>query len=91
MNILDETVVLKSKVPDWTKQTIGFKPNRSTVHRWTTRGCRGKKLRVFRAGGRVCTTVEALLEFFSDENSEPLTAGQSDSSDAEAFLTSEGC
>ena len=90
MNILDETALPVSKVPDWVQQHAGFRPNRSTVFRWTKRGCRGKKLSTFRAGGRVCTTVEALLEFFREEDAEPSSVSHLSSSDSEAYLASEG-
>ena len=90
INILDSTVVPTSDVPNWTEKNIGFKPARSTVFRWSKRGCRGKKLKTFRAGGRVCTTVEALLEFFSDDDSDSLTVNQS-STASEDYLTAEGC
>ena len=88
--MLDGTTLPLSKVPDWVFEHAGFKPNRSTVFRWKTRGCRGKKLSTFRIGGRVCTNVESLLEFFSDDDTEPLTAGQTSSGDSEAYLASEG-
>ena len=56
-----------AQVPAWVEAHAGFRPNRSTVFRWKNRGCRGRKLATFFAGGRVCTTVEALVEFFSDD------------------------
>lgn len=36
----------------------------STIYRWATRGCRGVKLEVLRAGGVTCTTRSALLRFY---------------------------
>jgi hypothetical protein len=36
----------------------------STIYRWATRGCRGVKLEVLRAGGVTCTTRTALLRFY---------------------------
>ncbi len=36
----------------------------STVYRWATRGCRGVKLEVLRAGGTMCTTRSAVLRFY---------------------------
>lgn len=91
MNILNQTVVPTSKVPSWVNENCGFKPSRSTVFRWTKRGCRGRKLKTFRAGGRVCTTVEALLEFFAtdDENADPVAVLPT-YSESEAYLESEG-
>ena len=88
--MLEGTTILLSKVPDWVSEHAGFKPNRSTVFRWKTRGCRGKKLATFRVGGRVCTNVESLLEFFRDDNDEPLTVDQDSVTDSEAYLASEG-
>lgn len=34
-----------------------------TVWRWSTRGCRGHKLAVYRSGGRVLTTLEDYHDF----------------------------
>lgn len=91
INILDSTPVPLSKVPQWVEEHAGFKPNRSTVFRWTKRGAKGRKLATFNAGGRKCTTVEALLEFFSGEDeSSDLKQPNQGHSEAEAFLASEG-
>ena len=81
-----------SLVPAWVEQHAGFRPNRSTVFRWKTRGCRGRKLATFRAGGRVCTTIEALLEFFGDDESDAILTAQTGCkpSTTDAFLDSEG-
>ena len=89
INILDSTPIRLSRVPHWVESNIGFKPNRSTVFRWATRGARNRKLATFNAGGRKFTTVEALLEFFGIDNSAPLPTSQSNS-DSEAYLESEG-
>lgn len=93
INILAETPVLISKVPDWVAEHIGFRPNRSTVFRWTKRGSGGRKLSTFKAGGRRATTVEALLRFFAGDDETPdtgpINSGQSHDA-AEAYLHSEG-
>ena len=91
--MLDETVLPLSKVPGWVQEHAGFKPNRSTVFRWKTRGCNGKRLSTFRIGGRVCTTVEALLDFFATDGelSDSLPPQQSPTHDqADAYLAAEG-
>ena len=90
MNLLNQTPLPLSKVPAKVEELAGFAPNRSTVFRWTKRGCRGKKLRTFRAGGRVCTTVESLLEFFSDDDAGVDLASTRSADQAEAFLAAEG-
>ena len=93
MNLLKQTAIPLSKVPDKVLEIAGFRPNRSTVFRWKTRGCNGRKLATFRAGGRVCTTVEAILEFFkedSDEDSPSVTDSTLDEAAAESYLEAEG-
>ena len=92
MNLLDQTAIPLSRVPDKVKELAGFKPNRSTVFRWKTRGCNGRKLTTFKAGGRVCTTIEALLEFFDDGESDAVLTAQTGCkpSTTDAFLDSEG-
>ena len=84
-----------SKVPEWVEKRAGFRPTRSTVFRWRTRGCRGRKLSTFRVGGRVCTTEEALLEFFKDDESDnpPMVAAGGCSAmqtATDAYLDAEG-
>jgi len=79
-----------SKVPQWVFEFSGFKPCRSTVFRWKTRGCRGKKLKTFRIGGRVCTTAEWLLEFFSDDETEVHPKPSKAALEAAAYLESQG-
>jgi hypothetical protein len=75
-----------SKVPEFVDDRYGFRPNRSTVFRWKTRGCNGKRLKTCRVGGAVVTSEAWLLEFFSDDAPEALTG----SPGAVAFLISEG-
>lgn len=85
-----ETMML-SQVPDWIEGRYGFRPNRSTVFRWKTRGCRGKKLKTFHVGGRVCTTVESLLEFFADDAAELANAATVPTDAAvDSYLAQEG-
>ena len=66
-NLIHQTVVLIADVPEWCEQNVGFKPTRSTVFRWRTKGARGRRLKTFPAGGRIGTTVEWLEDFFSGE------------------------
>lgn len=85
------TVIQLSKVPAWVEAFAGFKPNRSTVFRWRTRGCDGKRLSTFKVGGRRCTTVGSLIEFFTDEESpNPKRTKTRSVHEAEAFLAKEG-
>ena len=86
--LINQTVLPLAEVPAWVNDNAGFKPNRSTVFRWKTRGCRGKRLHTFRIGGRVCTSIEALMEFFSDNDQPALS--HAGSPGAEAYLASEG-
>lgn len=89
IDILNSTPIRLSKVPHWVESHIGFKPNRSTVFRWSTRGAKGRKLETFNVGGKKCTTVEALLKFFGTDNSAPMPTSQT-TADSEAYLESEG-
>jgi hypothetical protein len=43
----------------------GRKLHVSTIFRWAQRGVNGVRLEVLRAGGSLCTTVEALQQFFA--------------------------
>lgn len=88
--MLDETTLPLSQVPAWIEEHAGFRPNRSTIFRWKTRGCRGRKLRTYRIGGRVCTTVEALLEFFDDGDDAASVATVPTDSAVDAYLAAEG-
>jgi hypothetical protein len=91
IDILNSTPLPFSEVADWVESHTGVRPSRTTLFRWRTRGSRGRKLATYRVGGRRVTTVEALIEFFSDEE---VTISQPDSfSDdrkAAAYLDAEG-
>ena len=93
INILESTPIPISKVPAWVLEHCGFKPNRSTVFRWTKRGSNGRILATVKAGGRRITTVEALLEFFDEGSGHagnaPERTARSDQ-EAAAFLEAEG-
>jgi hypothetical protein len=89
--MLDQTTIPLSKVPDWVNEHAGFKPHRATIFRWKTRGCNGRKLATFKVGGRVCTTIEALLGFFEiEESAHAPSLSRSPNSASESFLESEG-
>ena len=77
-----------SKVPEFVDGRYGFRPNRSTVFRWKTRGCNGKRLKTCRVGGAVVTSEAWLLEFFSDDDDGPQAL--TGSPGAQAYLASEG-
>ncbi len=49
----------------------------STVWRWANRGVRGRKLKVVRVGGTVCTSMRALMDFF--EGSASLSSSSDES------------
>jgi len=51
----------------------GSGPHLVTVHRWASRGVRGRILESIRVGGRKCTSLEALQRFV-DALSDPATA-----------------
>jgi len=91
MNLLEQTAIPLSRVPDKVNEIAGFKPNRSTVFRWKTRGCDGRKLATFKAGGRVCTTIEALLEFFGNGDTEQTEHSHRPvNSQSDVYLDAEG-
>ena len=89
-DLINYTVVMVAKVPEWCEENVDFKPNRSTVFRWTTRGAKGRKLRTFNAGGRKGTTVEWLMEFFGSDDQADTEKVPRSSADAESYLASEG-
>lgn len=98
IDIKTETLVPLSKVGEWYAQHTGYRPNRSTVHRWRTRGARGVKLETVLIGGKRFTS-EAKLQAFSvattaaaDGIESSSVAGQpiAASNKTEAFLASEG-
>jgi hypothetical protein len=68
-NPAGEELVPLNQVPTMDSSLIpraraGRKIAVSTIYRWATRGCRGVKLEVLRAGGVTCTTRAALLRFY---------------------------
>lgn len=92
-----EQVLQFSRVPDWCQSFLGHRVNRSTCHRWRTRGARGVQLESFMAGGRRYTSIEALLRFFGATtcaaDDEPLNSCSEQAvaiAAAEAYLESEG-
>ena len=99
IDIVNEQMLPFSKIPAWCEQHLGNQVNRSTVHRWRTRGARGRKLETVLVGGRRYSSQEALLRFFDSTtaaedgvNSPQFNAHERKRSieDAEAYLKSEG-
>ena len=96
IDLKSETPVRFSSIPDWCRENLGPPVNRSTAHRWRTRGARGVKLETFLAGGTRFTTEEALLRFFAASTAaadqvpvQPL--GQSSAFEAsQEYLASQG-
>ncbi len=92
ININSETIIPIRKVPEWCEENLGNRVSLSTVHRWRTRGSRGRALEWFKAGGVPYTSIEALGRFFdSGETTESLgqSAISKDCSDAVEFLKAE--
>lgn len=63
IDITEETLIRLSGVGEWYRKHTGYCPNRSTVHRWRTRGTRGVKLETVLIGGARFTSVEKLQLF----------------------------
>jgi hypothetical protein len=59
---------------EWSRLTRAPRPNRATVIRWCSRGCRGHRLRGERLGGRWYVTPEALAAFLRETNELPPAA-----------------
>ena len=55
----------------WARRCGTDKPHRSTLVRWATRGCRGRRLRAELAGGRWFVTEAALADFHRHLNELP--------------------
>ena len=56
IDIVNEQMLPFSKIPAWCEQHLGNQVNRSTVHRWRTRGARGRRLETVLVGGRRYTS-----------------------------------
>ena len=52
----------------------GLRLHISTLHRWRTRGVRGKRLKATRIGGRWLSSLADLHEFMQSEDSPPRRA-----------------
>ena len=55
----------------WARITGAPRPNRCTLIRWATKGCRGKRLRAETLAGRWFTTTEAVEEFLRHVSQPP--------------------
>ncbi len=99
IDIINEHMIPFSQIPAWCEKHLGHPVNRSTVHRWRTRGARGSQLETVRVGGRRYTSQEALLRFFDNTTAaaDGVSSPQHNAhqrlreiEDAEAYLRSEG-
>ena len=99
IDIKAETLVPLSETGDWYAEQAGYRPNRSTVHRWRTRGARGVKLETVLIGGKRFTSEEKLQAFnaattAAADGAEAVVTTAApvsrSSSQAEAFLAAEG-
>jgi len=64
IDIVNEQMIPRSKIPAWCEKQLGNRVHPSTVHRWRLRGARGSKLETVLVGGRRYPSQEALLRFF---------------------------
>src|SRR6185437_10074190 len=64
-----ERLMPLADVPDlpWLPRRRGKRLHIATLYRWAGRGCGGRRLRTMRVGGVLCTSEEALREFFANE------------------------
>lgn len=53
------------RVEEITKRLFDLEPNKVTITRWHRDGSRGKKLRILKVAGRILSTVEWVVEFFT--------------------------
>ena len=98
IDLQNESLIRFSEIPAWCAEYLGRPINRSTAHRWRTRGVRGEKLETVLCGGVRFTSVEGLERFFAastaaaDGDRTLITGGMSPTAIAKAdeFLASEG-
>lgn len=95
IDIKAETLIPLSKVGEWYANHAGYHPNRSTVHRWRTRGARGVRLETVLIGGKRFTSESKLQAFnaattAAADGVEPVETSARTSSQAAAFLAAEG-
>ena len=95
MDIQQENMLTMTEASAWCESNIGKRVNRSTIHRWRTRGARGVKLEMLLIGGRRFTSSEALHRFFFSTTSaadgcDAVALASVGISDSEAYLASEG-
>jgi hypothetical protein len=62
--IIRDAIPLRDVPRRLPKLRNGKHPHTATIHRWARDGLRGRKLWTFRVGGTLCTTAEALADFF---------------------------
>lgn len=66
INSQTETLLTLSEAADsLPRRRAGRKCNKSTIYRWTSRGCRGVVLESVQIGATRCTSVEALRRFYA--------------------------
>lgn len=67
MSILKEQPIALRDVPNHLPRPDGAPIHYSTVFRWKTHGCRGRKLETYLVGGRIYTSLEALTRFLAHD------------------------
>jgi hypothetical protein len=63
-----ETMTIEAAAAWWARYCRAPRPHRSTLIRWATRGCRGRRLRAELSGGRWYVTEASLREFHRQTN-----------------------
>lgn len=63
--------------PKLPKRRGGRRIHLSTLHRWSTDGCRGHVLKTVSVGGTKCTSAALLFAFFAALSSRPLPQSKS--------------
>jgi hypothetical protein len=63
-----ETVLTLKQAATLIGQRTGRKPSITSIWRWTTRGCKGRKLHSYLHGGIRVTTLTAVDAFFASDS-----------------------
>ena len=67
-NLLSEQLILLTELPELLPKKRGKKVHPSTCHRWSKRGCRGRKLETCRIGNARYTSIEAFQRFAGEDH-----------------------
>ena len=74
MQSLGKKIGMNEGAAYWSRITGTPRPHRSTLIRWATKGCRGKRLRAEPLAGRWFTTTDAIEEFLRHVSELPADA-----------------